>query len=67
MQKLSFDQIERLEGGAWIDWVNGAACGAGILGAVVLLSNPVTMTAGVYLASVGSGVALGACAGLLVY
>lgn len=65
MQKLSLDHMSDIEGGAWRHWLAGASCGAGILGAVVLLTNPVTFTAGIYLASAGSGAAIGACAGLL--
>ena len=64
MQKLSLHQMEELEGG-W--WATGFACAAGVLGAAVLLTNPVTMTAGIYLASAGSGALIGACAGSLTF
>ncbi len=65
METLSFSRMEMLEGGAYKHWVAGALCGAGFLGTAVLLSNPLTFTAGVYAASFASGSAIGTCLGLL--
>lgn len=67
MKSLDINELAAYHGGFLNSWQKGFLCAASITGAALLLSNPVTFTAGVYAASVAVGSGIGACAGSFVY
>lgn len=51
MREMTWDQMEGLEGGDWLDFVKGVACAAGFLG-VAYVTGPVGLKV---LSGIGAG------------